>query len=68
MALIIAKFVPMLNRETALLAVTLLLAPVPLRAEEDLAKIYSDASAQWLDGRPEDAAGALKYVIWRRLR
>lgn len=55
----------MLNRETALLAVTLLLAPLPLRAEEDLAKIYSDASAQWLDGRPEDAAGALKYVVYR---
>lgn len=28
-------------------------------------KIYSDASAQWLDGRPEDAAGALKYVVYR---
>ena len=33
--------------------------------DENLAKIYSDASAQWLDGRPEDAAGALKYVIYR---
>ncbi len=55
----------MLKRETALLAITLLLAPLPLRAEEDLARIYSDASAQWLDGRPEDAAGVLKYVIYR---
>lgn len=55
----------MLKRETALLCLALLLVPVLPRAEEDLAKIYSDASAQWLDGRPEDAAGALKYVIYR---
>ncbi len=38
----------------------------PLRAQsEDLAKTYSDAAAQWLDGRPEDAVGALKYVVYR---
>jgi len=55
----------MIKRETALLCLLLLSVPVLLRAEEDLAKIYSDASAQWLDGRPEDAAGALKYVIYR---
>ncbi|HBA59942.1 MAG TPA: hypothetical protein DCZ92_03800 [Elusimicrobia bacterium] len=36
-----------------------------LRAQEDLGKLYSDSSAQWLDGRPEDAAGALKYVAYR---
>jgi len=35
------------------------------RAAEDLSKIYADASLQWLDGRPEDAAGALKYVVYR---
>lgn len=40
-------------------------AAVPARAQEDLSKIYSDASAQWLDGRSEDAAGALKYVAYR---
>jgi SpoIID/LytB domain protein len=37
---------------------------LPLAAE-DLQKIYSDAALQWRDGRPEDAAGALKYVIYR---
>lgn len=55
----------MLKRETALLCLCLLSCPAPLPAQEDLGKIYSDASAQWLDGRPEDAAGALKYVIYR---
>lgn len=55
----------MTKRETALLCLTLLFAPALLRAEENLAKIYADASAQWLDGRPEDAAAALKYVIYR---
>ena len=40
-------------------------AGTPARAQEDLAKIYSDAAAQWLDGRPEDAEGALKYVAYR---
>ena len=43
----------------------LLFTVCPARAEENLAKMYSDASAQWLDGRPEDAAGALKYVVYR---
>ncbi len=65
MPVIIAKFVPMLKRETALLCLSLLLAPALLPAGEDLARIYADASAQWMDGRPEDAAGALKYVIYR---
>ncbi|MDA8132751.1 MAG: hypothetical protein M0011_14710 [Elusimicrobia bacterium] len=38
----------------------------PLSAQsEDLGKTYSDAAAQWLDGRPEDAVGALKYVVYR---
>ena len=55
----------MLKRETALLCLSLLLAPAFLAAEEDLAKVYSDASAQWLDGRPEDAAAAYKYVVYR---
>ncbi|OGR68519.1 MAG: hypothetical protein A2081_05880 [Elusimicrobia bacterium GWC2_61_19] len=55
----------MIKWKTALLALPLSLVPAPLPAQEDLAKIYADASAQWLDGRPEDAAGALKYVIYR---
>ncbi|MBI4352267.1 MAG: tetratricopeptide repeat protein [Elusimicrobia bacterium] len=55
----------MLKRVTALLCLCLLSAPAVLPAQEDLGKIYSDASAQWLDGRPEDAAGALKYVVYR---
>lgn len=41
------------------------LAAGPARASEDLAKVYHDASLQWLDGRPADAAGALKYVVYR---
>ncbi|OGR44708.1 MAG: hypothetical protein A2X35_05250 [Elusimicrobia bacterium GWA2_61_42] len=55
----------MIKRKTALLCLTLLAAPALLRGEEDLAKIYADASAQWLDGRPEDAAGSFKYVVYR---
>ncbi|MEK7721608.1 MAG: hypothetical protein AAB359_04380, partial [Elusimicrobiota bacterium] len=55
----------MMQAKTSLLCLALLSAPCPAKAEEDLAKIYSDASIQWLDGRPEDAAGALKYVIYR---
>jgi len=55
----------MLKGTTALLCLALLSAACPARAEEDLAKMYSDASAQWLDGRPEDAAGALKYIVYR---
>lgn len=48
-----------------MLCAAALAAASPAQAQEDLAKIYSDASAQWLDGRPEDAAGALKYVAYR---
>ena len=55
----------MLKGTTALLCLALLSAACPARAEEDLAKMYSDASAQWMDGRPEDAAGALKYIVYR---
>ncbi|MCX5785405.1 MAG: hypothetical protein NTX59_06925 [Elusimicrobia bacterium] len=41
-------------------------APGLLRAQtEDLKKFYGDALSQWADGRPEDAAEALKYVIYR---
>lgn len=55
----------MLNGKTALLCLSVLAASCPARAGEDLAKMYSDASAQWLDGRPEDAAGSLKYIVYR---
>ncbi len=56
----------MTKGKTALLCLALAAAcAAPAAAEEDLAKIYSDASAQWLDGRPEDAAGSLKYVVYR---
>jgi peptidoglycan hydrolase-like amidase/tetratricopeptide (TPR) repeat protein len=55
----------MIKWKTALLSLPLLLAPARLPAEEDLAKVYADAAAQWADGRPEDAAGALKYVVYR---
>ncbi len=56
----------MMKGKTALFCLALAAAfAAPAAAEEDLAKIYSDASAQWLDGRPEDAAGSLKYVIYR---
>ena len=55
----------MIKSKTALLCLAALLAAAPLAAEEDLTKVYSDAAAQWLDGRPEDAAGALKYVVYR---
>ncbi|MEI7529073.1 MAG: SpoIID/LytB domain-containing protein [Elusimicrobiota bacterium] len=37
-------------------------AAAPARAQQDLAKIYSGAAASWLGGRPEEAAGAYKYV------
>ncbi|HAF94925.1 MAG: hypothetical protein A2021_07930 [Elusimicrobia bacterium GWF2_52_66] len=41
-------------------------APGCLSAQtEDLNKLYNDALAQWTDGRPEDAAEALKYVVYR---
>ncbi|MBI4803121.1 MAG: hypothetical protein HY796_11420 [Elusimicrobia bacterium] len=40
------------------------LAPVNCRAE-DLNKIYGDALGAWMDGRPQDAAGSLKYVVFR---
>ncbi len=49
---------------TALLLFAALPA-APLRAQEDLRKLYQEAAAQWLDGRPEDAAGGLKYVVYR---
>lgn len=48
----------------SVLALALLAAALPARAE-DLYQTYSDASAQWLDGRPDDAEGALKYVVYR---
>ncbi|OGS10624.1 MAG: hypothetical protein A2285_07815 [Elusimicrobia bacterium RIFOXYA12_FULL_57_11] len=49
-----------------ILCVCALTAAAPaLNAQENISKIYSDAMAQWLDGRPEDAAGALKYVAYR---
>ena len=48
-----------------LLFAALLSLPGLAAAQEDLTKIYSDALAQWRDGRPEDAAGALKYVVYR---
>ena len=72
MPIIIAKFVSMLSNFLRLRSLILLLPGLallcsasPAKAEEDLAKIYSDASAQWMDGRPEDAAEAFKYVIYR---
>lgn len=55
----------MLKLKTALLCLSLLANAAASRAQEDLSKIYSDAAAQWLDGRPEDASGALKYVVYR---
>ncbi len=48
-----------------LLLFALLAFPSLAAAQEDLNKMYSDSLAQWLDGRPEDAAGALKYVTYR---
>ncbi|MBI5743345.1 MAG: hypothetical protein HY952_02225 [Elusimicrobia bacterium] len=51
--------------KTALLCLAALFCAAPLRAQEDLRKLYYDAAAQWMDGRPEDAAGALKYVVYR---
>ncbi len=62
---IIAKFVSMTKPKTALLVLAAALVAAPAAAQEDLRKIYSDAAAQWMDGRPEDAAGALKYVVYR---
>ena len=55
----------MTTLKTAVFALTAALLPAPSAAQEDLSKIYSDAAAQWLDGRPEDAAGSLKYVVYR---
>lgn len=55
----------MMKGKTALLCLALAVAPAAAAAQEDLAKIYSDSSSQWLDGRPEDAAGSLKYVVYR---
>lgn len=55
----------MTKRSTALLCLGCLLAASPLPAQEDLNKLYREAAAQWLDGRPEDAAGGLKYVVYR---
>lgn len=51
--------------KTAALALAAALLPCSAPAQEDLAKIYADAAAQWLDGRPGDAEGSLKYVIYR---
>lgn len=47
----------------SILVLALLAAALPARAE-DLYRTYSDASAQWLAGRPDDAEGALKYVVY----
>jgi len=55
----------MIKRKTALLVLSAALCAAPVSAQEDLRKIYSDAAAQWMDGRPEDAAGSLKYVVYR---
>ena len=55
----------MMTSKTALLCLAAFLSAAPLRAQEDLRKLYYDAAAQWMDGRPEDAAGALKYVVYR---
>jgi SpoIID/LytB domain protein len=51
--------------KTALLCLAACAAACRPLAAEDLNKIYSDAALQWRDGRPEDAAGSLKYVIYR---
>ncbi|HCC48476.1 MAG TPA: hypothetical protein DEQ38_10235 [Elusimicrobia bacterium] len=51
--------------KTALLCLAFSAPALPAAAAEDLQKIYADAALQWLDGRPEDAAGALKYVVYR---
>lgn len=51
--------------KTAALALAAALLPWPAQAQEDLPKIYAEAAAQWADGRPEDAEGSLKYVIYR---
>lgn len=40
------------------------LFPPPCGAE-DLEKIYGEAVAAWMDGRPEDAQGSLKYIVFR---
>ena len=55
----------MTTLKTAVFALAAAVLPVSLSAQEDLSKMYSDAAAQWLDGRPEDAAGTLKYVVYR---
>lgn len=55
----------MLMPKTLPLCLALAAAALPAAGQEDLGKIYNDASLQWLDGRPEDAAGALKYVVYR---
>lgn len=51
--------------KTAALALAAALLPCSAPAQEDLPKIYSEAAAQWADGRPGDAEGSLKYVIYR---
>ena len=57
---------PVMSKKYPLLLAAALCAAAPtLRAQENLPKLYSDASAQWLEGRPEDAAEALKYVAYR---
>ncbi|MBU2574840.1 MAG: hypothetical protein KKH28_12265 [Elusimicrobia bacterium] len=54
----------MLNIRLMSFLAILALAPVNCRAE-DLNKIYRDALGAWTDGRPEDAAGSLKYIVFR---
>lgn len=51
--------------KTALACLAVFAAAGGPLAAEDLHKIYADAALQWLDGRPEDAAGSLKYVVYR---
>jgi SpoIID/LytB domain protein len=55
----------MTKSKAALLCAALLAFPLLAAADEDLSKLYSDAAAPWMDGRPADAEGALKYVVYR---
>lgn len=55
----------MTKSKAAVLCLALLAFVRPAAADEDLAKLYSGASAQWLAGRTDDAEEALKYVVYR---